>query len=102
MKAGKVLVIILGISFFIPAIAENQEVTRVWSIDFSGKPPFKRKMIKVRTADLEKQSTIVVSGTDFRGKPPFTRNKEIVRVVDHVQSEATNKKKFVPTPRRMK
>jgi len=105
MKVGKVLVVILGISFFILVIVENQEMTSVWSIDFSGKPPFKRKMVKARTADLartKKQSTLVISGTDFRGKPPYTRNKETVRVVDHVQSDTINKKKFVPTPRRMK
>ncbi|MFK8067150.1 MAG: hypothetical protein AB8D52_02800 [Gammaproteobacteria bacterium] len=114
MKIIKVFVAILSLGYFIPASADNnQEMTRVWQTDISGKPPYKRKMVQVPVVDLasfETKKTKAVNSADFSGKPPYKRNKETVRIVDLAQFEAinekvesaTSKKKFVPAPRRMK
>ena len=106
MKAGKIFAAILGLSFLAPAVAEDQQMTTVWTTDFSGKPPFQRKMETVRVADLaqfEEKDTELVNTTDFSGKPPFKRNREMLRVVDLAQFEVVEtENKFVPTPRRMK
>ena len=106
MKAGKIFAAILGLSYLAPAVAEQQEMATVWTTDFSGKPPFQRKMEKVRVADLaqfEREETELVNTTDFSGKPPYKRNREVLRVVDLAQFEVVEaENRFVPTPRRMK
>ena len=105
MKFGSAIIAILGLTYFMPVMAEPPEMTTIWTVNYAGKPPFKRKMEKVRSMDLarfENQSTKVINTTDYRGKPPFTRNTETVRVVDLAQFEAIDDNKFIPTPRRMK
>lgn len=105
MKIAKTFLAGITMIFLMPVMADSQDMTGVWVVDYSGKPPFERKLQTVPTVDLarfESQQAVVVNTTDFRGKPPFARNKETVRVVDVARFETTEQKKHVPLPRRMK
>ena len=105
MKIAKLLAAGIAISAINTASAGDQNTTTVWTVDYSGKPPYQRKAETLPTADIamfETQQTTEVVTTDFSGKPPYKRNREIVRVVDLAQFEAVEEKKFVPTPRRAK
>ena len=62
----------------------GEEVTIV-TVDFKGKPPFKRRTVTLPVADvaaLEATKTTRVRSVDFKGRPPFRRNIETVNVVD--------------------
>ncbi len=81
---------------FTSASAESggQEMVKVWSIDFSGRPPFKRQLIELPAADiarLEASNEIVeferVWTVDYSGKPPFRRKFEEVPVIDAASLE---------------
>lgn len=65
--------------------------------DFSGRPPFKRRVEKLSAvdvaqlelvqADISAGKEIVVRTTDFRGRPPFKRRTKKLVVVDIAQAE---------------
>ena len=63
--------------------------------DYSGKPPFKRKIVTLPVVDIA-QAEIVdtdtelvsVRTTDFSGKPPFKRTVERLPAVDISQVES--------------
>lgn len=83
---------------------ENETVTLV-SVDFKGKPPFKRRYEQVPVADiaaLEKSpSEVKIVTVDFKGKPPFKRNVEKLTVVDIAAlegAEAANRTNFRGKP----
>lgn len=65
--------------------------------DFSGKPPFKRKievLPVVEVAEVEISDSepvwVNVKTVDFRGKPPFKRKVEQIEQVDIMQVEITS------------
>lgn len=73
--------------------AESQNTTKEWTVDYSGKPPYKRTLTEINVVDvakLETAETQVISTTDFSGKPPFKRNVETLQVVDAAVLEATD------------
>ena len=94
MKTGfKIAMLGIGASLLAaPALATDSnnanEVTIV-SVDYKGKPPFKRSFETVPMADVaaleaaeSASQTIKVTTVDFSGKPPFRRNVEQLTVVD--------------------
>ena len=85
--------------------AAGEEMVKVWSVDFSGRPPFKRQLIELPAADvarMEATDEIVemerVWTVDYSGKPPFKRKFEEVPVIDAAslemdQAEESDRKK---------
>jgi len=76
------------------ADTSGEEMVKVWKVDFSGRPPFKRQLIELPAADvarLEVSNEIVdmerVWTVDFSGKPPFRRRFEDVPVIDAASLE---------------
>lgn len=86
------------------SVQANEDMTTVWTKDFSGKPPFQRSKETIRTADLAKFEVVteVVKSTNFSGKPPFSRNVDVLRVVDANRLEIVEERRFVPAARRGK
>lgn len=79
------LVLCTALSTTLGAFSAAAATTKQWEVDYSGKPPYKRKLVEmdvVDAAQLEKAETAVVRSTDFSGKPPFKRNVEKLEVVD--------------------
>ena len=79
------------------ADSSGKEMVKVWSIDFSGRPPFKRQLIELPAADiarLEASNEILetekVWTVDYSGKPPFRRRFEEVPVIDAASIEITD------------
>ena len=97
------LLLSVGLAVSAPVKA-NDDMTTVWTTDFSGKPPFKRQLETIPTADLARfeTGTEVVNTTDFSGKPPFKRNVHVLRIVDAARFEIVEESRFVPAPRRFK
>ncbi|MEM7467882.1 MAG: hypothetical protein AAF387_13495 [Pseudomonadota bacterium] len=64
------------------------DLVPVRTVDFKGKPPFKRQVEYLPAADIaaletgNERKTTRVRSVDFRGKPPFRRNVETLEVVD--------------------
>jgi len=78
------------------------EMVKVWSIDFSGRPPFKRQLIELPVADvarMEASNEIIetkrVWTVDYSGKPPFRRKFEEVPVIDAASLEVNEADKPV-------
>ena len=72
----------------------GQEMVKAWSVEFTGRPPFKRRMIELPAADvarLEATNEIVemerIWTIDYSGKPPFKRRFEEVPVIDAASLE---------------
>ena len=70
------------------------ETVKVWKVDFSGRPPFKRELIELPVADvaaLETENKIVEFErswqVDYSGKPPFKRRFLDVPVIDAASLE---------------
>ena len=75
----------------VDSTADVTPMVEVRTTNFSGRPPFKRRVEHLPTAEvarLEAATTEVVKvSTDFRGRPPFARNVEVLRVVDTARLE---------------
>jgi hypothetical protein len=76
------------------AQTNDQEMVKVWSIDFSGRPPFSRQLIELPVADvarLETSGEIIeterVWTVKKSGKPPFRRRFEDIPVIDAASLE---------------
>lgn len=105
MKASKILLTGLALGSIMSASADDIGMTTVWTVDYSGKPPFKRKLETLPVAELNRFETgkvTEVRTVDFRGKPPYARNRQVVDVVDLARFEVVQEERFVPLPRRMK
>ena len=93
----------------LPALAETSQVetVRVWDIDTSGRPPFKRRLVEVPVADVarlestsEPAATITRRVVDFSGRPPFRRSTQELPVIDTARLEAqANTRRDSPHPR---
>ena len=73
----------------LPAAAEtnsaSQDLVKVWKVDTSGRPPFKRTLVEIQSADLaqlEVVDTERVWHVDYSGRPPYRRAFEELPVVD--------------------
>ena len=87
------------------ADTSGEEMVKVWTVDFSGRPPFKRQLIELPAADVarleasdEVLETERVWTVNYKGKPPFRRRFEDVPVIDAAsleteQAEDVNRKK---------
>lgn len=87
------------------ADTSGEQMVKVWKVDFSGRPPFKRQLIELPAADLarleasdEVLETERVWTVNYKGKPPFRRRFEDVPVIDAasletVQVEDVDRKK---------
>ncbi len=69
-----------------PEGAANENLVTVRSVDFSGKPPFKRRTERlpahdVAALEMTEATQVTVRNTDFRGRPPFRRNVEHLTLV---------------------
>lgn len=78
------------------ADTDEQEMVKVWTVDYSGRPPFKRELVEVPAIDLarlEASDEILevqkVWTVKFSGKPPFKRSFEEVAVIDAASLEVT-------------
>jgi len=76
------------------AAVSAEEMVKVWSVDFSGRPPFQRQLIELPAADvarMEVSNEIIeterVWTVDFAGKPPFRRKFEDVPIIDAASLE---------------
>ena len=61
------------------------EEVKIVTVDYKGKPPFKRRIETLPMSDvaaLETSKPTRVRSVDFKGKPPFRRNVESLEVVD--------------------
>ncbi|MFK7863852.1 MAG: hypothetical protein AB8B95_06440 [Pseudohongiellaceae bacterium] len=83
-------------------------VTKI-TTDFSGKPPFKRKVERLEAVDVAQLEVteselegewVTVRTTDFRGKPPFKRRTEKLFVTDAAQLELLNEEQSKKKKRR--
>ena len=91
--------LVVGSLLIQPAIADTAntsgtEMVKVWKVDFSGRPPFKRKLIELPVADvaaLEASDKVVdterVLTVDYSGKPPFKRRWQEIPVIDAASLE---------------
>ena len=98
MRALKLSAISLVIftSCSVPGSAECTEncVTKLVT-DFSGRPPFKRRIEVLPTVDIAEIETsepvfVEVKTVDFKGKPPFKRRVERLEKTDVLQVEITS------------
>ena len=99
------IAVIIAIAFAGSAsVQASDNMTTVWTTDYSGKPPYKRQKETLKTADLAmfEIATEVVKSTNFRGKPPFHRNVDVLRVIDANRLEIVQETRFIPAPRRGK
>ena len=76
------------------AVASDTEMVKVWKVDFSGRPPFKRELVELPVADvaaLEATDKVVeterVWTVDYSGKPPFKRKLQEIPVIDAASLE---------------
>jgi len=76
------------------ATNDSVDTVKVWKIDFSGRPPFKRELIELPVADvaaLEEENKIVETERSwqvkFVGKPPFKRRLLEIPVIDAASLE---------------
>lgn len=70
-----------------PEGAADENLVTVRSVDFSGKPPFKRRTERLPAHDaaaleMTEATQVTVRNTDFRGRPPFRRNVEHLTLVE--------------------
>ena len=70
------------------------EMTKVWKVDFRGRPPFKRELVEIPVADvaaLEIENKIVETEVswqvDYSGRPPFKRRLLEIPVIDAASLE---------------
>ncbi len=75
--------------------------------DFSGKPPFKRRIEMVPAVDIaqveivtSEPELIEVKTVDFRGKPPFKRKVELLEKTEVMQVEITSETEENDKPRK--
>lgn len=104
-------------TFAVHAQAESKhsdlagETVKVWKVDRSGHPPFKRELVEmevVDTARLETDpasdasaETVTIRTVDRSGKPPFRRRTETLPVSDIAafeEAEAVEKTRFRGRP----
>lgn len=78
----------------VSADESNQEMVKIWKVDFSGRPPFKRELVEVPVADfaaLEAGNEVLrterVWTVDYSGKPPFKRRFEEIPIIDAASLE---------------
>ena len=76
------------------ADASGGEMLKVWTVDFSGRPPFKRELIELPAADvarLEASDEVLATEriwvVNYKGKPPYRRRFEDVLVIDAASLE---------------
>lgn len=106
MTKTKLFTYLAGILFAFSSVtsfADSNEgkMVKVWSVDYSGRPPFKRELIEVPAVDLarlEAANEIVevkrVWTVDYSGKPPFRRRVEEVAVIDIASLETLENDKL--------
>jgi hypothetical protein len=95
-----VFTLLLFAALFVqPALADTSatngaEMVKVWKVDFSGRPPFKRELIELPVADvaaLEATNKVVDTETvwtvDYAGKPPFRRRMQEIPIIDAASLE---------------
>lgn len=74
----------------------DSQTLRVWQVDYSGRPPFKRSLVEVPVVDAARLESLGVvetrrlRTTDFSGRPPFKRRYQEVRVLDAASLETEN------------
>lgn len=87
-----------GLLLQVGAFAANdgtEATVAVRSVDFRGRPPFKRTVEYLplsEVARLETEAadrTTVIRTVDYTGRPPFRRNLERVEIVDAARLELT-------------
>lgn len=74
-------------------IDSNKQTLRVWQVDYSGKPPFKRSLVAAPTIDVARLESLGVVETrrlrtvDFSSRPPFRRRYQDVPILDAASLE---------------
>jgi hypothetical protein len=89
MRKSALISAIAGAFLALPVAADmsdnSEETVKVWEVDTSGHPPFKRTLVEVPVADVARLETVEterVWHVDYSGRPPFTRSYEELPVVD--------------------
>ncbi|MBT3134113.1 hypothetical protein KL866_03120 [Alteromonas sp. ALT199] len=75
--------------------ASNDETVDVQVVDFSGKPPFKRKIVSLSVNDVAQLESVGQDAIEYlevkdvimRGKPPYRRVTKMMPVYDVAQLE---------------
>ncbi|MCB1748942.1 MAG: hypothetical protein H6977_08245 [Gammaproteobacteria bacterium] len=88
----------LGSLLVLPPLAgaaDDAAMVTVRSTDFSGRPPFTRRVETLPAAEVARlepapvsAETVTVRTTDYGGRPPFTRRTETLPVSEVARLEA--------------
>ncbi|GAB5500532.1 MAG: hypothetical protein PsegKO_28430 [Pseudohongiellaceae bacterium] len=76
---------LLALSVAADASDSSDVMVKVWEIDTSGRPPFKRTLVEIPAADLAQLEVIDterVWHVDYSGRPPYRRGFDELPVVD--------------------
>lgn len=75
----------------------TENCVATWVTDFSGKPPFKRKLEMLPAVDIAEVEVVTsepvwvdVKTVDFTGKPPFKRRVERLQQTEIMEVEITS------------
>ena len=76
--------------------ASTEETVDVQVVDYSGKPPFKRKVVSLSVSDVAQLESVGQEAVEYvkvkevvmRGKPPYRRVTTMMPVYDVAQLEA--------------
>ena len=78
---------IAGTLLALPVAADDSstEMVKVWEVDTSGRPPYKRTLVEIPAADLAQLEVVETERlwhVNYSGRPPFRRGFEEFPVVD--------------------
>jgi hypothetical protein len=89
-----------GVLLQVGAFAANdatEATVAVHSVDFRGRPPFKRTVERLPVSEVARLETATAADretfirtVDYTGRPPFRRNLERVEIVDAARLELTD------------
>ncbi len=103
--AGGIAVLLSNAVFGATDCAGNCEAKMV--TDFSGKPPFKRRVELVPVVDIaqveivtSEPEYVAVKTVDYKGKPPFKRRVELLEKTDIMQAELVEEADGADEPRK--
>lgn len=90
----KILISLFALSLSSTLLAkEEQDMVKVWSVDYKGKPPFKRSAEWVPVSDVaefEEVQELIAVKVKSGLKPPYKRRTVYLPVADVAQFETTD------------
>ncbi len=90
----RMIISMLALAVSSVAVANDTETVTVQSVDFKGKPPFKRTMDELPVSDVaqfeQDQEMVAVKVVQMGSKPPYKRRTVYLPVTDVAQFETTD------------